>query len=183
MRLRKIIAFLGLKVCNILPANGVFLNLGQKRIRAWLTGFFVEKCGNNVNIQKNARFSHSCEIGNNSGIGENCRFYGKVVIGDNVMIGPECMVITTNHEYRKLDILMREQGPMEERPVIIGNDVWIGARVILLPGVFIGDGAVVAAGAVVSKSVPSFAVVGGNPARILKYRKEEIQIDSRKLFN
>ena len=76
-----------------------------------------------------------------------------------------------NHAFDRTDIPMNQQGFTPEKPIVIEDDVWIGARVIILPGVHIGTGAVVGAGAVVTKDVPDYAVVGGNPARILKMRK------------
>jgi len=66
---------------------------------------------------------------------------------------------------------MRKQGFAESLPITIGNDVWIGRRVIILPGVVIGDGCVIGAGAVVTKSLPPYSVAVGNPARIVKNRK------------
>ena len=66
---------------------------------------------------------------------------------------------------------MNLQGFATEKPVLIADDVWIGARVIILPGVRIGTGAVIGAGAVVTKDMPDYSVVGGNPARVLKMRK------------
>ena len=86
------------------------------------------------------------------------------------MIGQELLVYTHNHAMERVDIPMREQGMTEDRPVSIGNDVWIGSRVTILPGVHIGNGAVIGAGAVVSKDVPDYEVWGGNPARFLKSR-------------
>jgi len=65
---------------------------------------------------------------------------------------------------------MMEQGFSEERPVVIGNDVWIGDRVMILPGIQIGNGAIVGAGSVVTHSIPDYAIAAGNPARIIKYR-------------
>jgi maltose O-acetyltransferase len=66
---------------------------------------------------------------------------------------------------------MCKQGFEEAKPVYIGDDVWIGGRVTILPGVHIGNGSVVGTGAVVTKDVPDYAVVGGVPAKVLKYRK------------
>lgn len=97
---------------------------------------------------------------------------GKVTIGDGVMIGPECFIYTLNHNISRTDIPMFKQGFAEPKPVTIADDVWIGSRVTILPGVHIGTGAVIGAGAVVSKSVPDYAVVVGNPAKIVKYRNE-----------
>lgn len=87
------------------------------------------------------------------------------------MMGPECYIYTRNHAFSRTDIPMREQGMQDFKPVTIGNDVWIGARVTILPGVKIGNGCIIGAGSVVTKDLPNFAIGGGNPARVLKYRK------------
>jgi maltose O-acetyltransferase len=94
-----------------------------------------------------------------------------VTIGRDVMMGPGVILLTRNHRFDRLDAPMRLQGGAEERPVVIGDDVWIGTRAIVLPGVTVGDGAIIAAGAVVTAPVPSRAIVGGNPARIIRYRE------------
>ena len=86
-------------------------------------------------------------------------------------MGPECIIYTRNHAFSRTDIPMREQGFSEEKPVYIGDDVWIGGRVTILPGVHIGKGAIVGAGAVVTKDVPEYSIVGGNPAKIIRFRK------------
>lgn len=167
-----LIGFLGLKLADILPMNDGLINLGQRHIRSFFASMFLAKSGVNIDIQKYTRFSHSCELGNNSGIGEGSRLYGKILIGDDVMMGPQCWIYTQNHEFRYLDKPMRQQGPQREEPVVIGNDVWIGGRVTILPGVHVGNGVIIGAGAVVSKDVPDYAIVAGNPARILKYRNK-----------
>ena len=133
----------------------------------------LAKCGKKVNIEHGANFSSKVSLGNNSGIGINASLGGKVTIGDNVMMGPHCIIYTRNHEFNRIDVPMCEQGFRPEQPVVIGNDVWIGGRVIILPGVNIGNGAILGAGAVVTKDVPQYAVVGGNPAKIIKYRNGE----------
>ena len=88
------------------------------------------------------------------------------------MMGPHCTIYIRNHAFDRLDIPMCEQGFQSEKPIVIGNDVWIGGHVIILPGVQIGNGAIVGAGAVVTKNVPDYAIVGGNPARIIRYRNQ-----------
>ena len=154
-----------------LPASYFWINFGQKRLRAFCGKLILQKCGKNVNIEKGAVFSSSVELGDFSGIGVRARIDGKVIIGKHVMMGPDVCIYVRNHAFDRTDITMDQQGFSDERPVVIGDDVWIGARVIILPGVRIGTGAVVGAGAVVTKDVPDYAVVGGNPARILKMRK------------
>ena len=111
------------------------------------------------------------ELGDNSGIGIRAQINGKVIIGNNVMMGPDVCIYVRNHAFDRTDIPMNLQGFTPEKPVVIEDDVWIGARVIILPGVHIGTGAVIGVGAVITKNVPDYAVVGGNPARILKMRK------------
>ena len=109
-------------------------------------------------------------IGSGSGLGVNCSVHGPIRIGDNVMMGPDVTILSQTHNIERTDIPMGQQG-MRVAEVVIGNDVWIGMRVVIMPGVKVGNGAVIGAGAVVTKDVPDFAVVGGVPAKIIKYRK------------
>ena len=170
MGIKQIIGFVGLRICNILPANGAIINLGQQPIRGFFARLFFECCGKNVNIQKSISASHRCKIGDNSGIGKGSVLFGSVTIGDDVMMGTDCLIYTQNHEFSRTDCPMRLQGFQKEKPVVIGSDVWIGGRVTILPGVHIGNGVVVGAGAVVTKNVPDNVVVAGNPAVIIKTR-------------
>jgi len=153
--------FIGIR----LPLSNSRLSLNSKRIRSFLAKGILKSCGNNVNIEKGAQFSDQVEIGDNSGIGVNCMLSGKVVIGNDVMMGPEVYIYTDNHSFERLDIPMYKQGYSSNEPVIIGNDVWIGSRVTILPGVKIGDGAIIGASAVVTKDVEPYSIVAGNPAK------------------
>ena len=87
------------------------------------------------------------------------------------MMGPRCTIYTNNHAFDRLDIPMCEQGYCKDKPVYIEDDVWIGGNVTILPGIRIGCGAIIGAGAIVTKDVPGYAIVGGNPAKVIKYRK------------
>lgn len=86
------------------------------------------------------------------------------------MMRPDVSILTHTHNIERTGIPMGQQG-MRVSEVIIGNDVWIGMRVIIMPGVKVGNGAVIGAGTVVTKDVPDYAIVGGVPARIIKFRK------------
>lgn len=142
----------------------------SKRFRVAAARTFLAYVGKGVNIEKGARITSKCSVGDNSGIGINAKLHGTVIIGENVMMGPDCIIYTSNHEFVRVDIPMNKQGFQQEKPVVIGDDVWIGGRVIILPGVKIGTGCIVGAGAVVTKDVPEYAIVGGNPAKVIKYR-------------
>ena len=155
-----------------MPPSHSYISLGSKRIRYFLVKHFVDKCGKNVNIEKNANISTKICIGNNSDIGTNAKISPYVYIGDNVMMGPDVNIYTRNHKFSDINIPMIEQGYEDYKEVIIGNDVWIGSRVTILPGVKIGDGVVIGASSVVTKDIPAYCVVGGNPARVLKNRKK-----------
>ena len=154
-----------------LPENNCTINFGAKKIRAFCTKLIINNCGSNVNIQRGATFSDDLSIGNNSEIGINCKLQPGVSIGDNLMMEPECLFYTSNHRIESTDIPMNKQGYDGLNPIIIGNDVWIGARVIILPGVQIGDGAVIGAGSVVTHDVNPYSVVAGNPAKLIRMRK------------
>lgn len=161
-----------LHICyvKIFPSHLQNLCGGGAKLRRFFARKMIASAGRNINIEKGASFGRRLSIGDSSGLGVNCRVQGTVTIGDNVMMGPDVLIYTTNHEFKNKDIPMQQQGYQQERPVVIGNDVWIGARVIILPGVNIGDGVVIGAGAVVAEDVPAYCVCAGNPAQVIRER-------------
>lgn len=114
---------------------------------------FHTDCGINITVGKNVFINAGCCFQDQGGI----------IIGDGVLIGHQVVLATLNHE---LD--PNQRGSMHPAPIVIGNNVWIGANATVLPGVTIGDGSVIAAGAVVNRDVPANVVVGGIPAKIIK---------------
>lgn len=111
-----------------------------------------------------------CEVS----FGPGCHIYeprAGLSIGDHSMIGGGVLICGVNHGYSTHDIPMRHQ-PFEAAPIVIGRNAWVGMGAVILPGITLGDGSIIAAGAVVTADVPSGAVVSGVPARLAKYRKE-----------
>lgn len=149
-----------------LPNNDSRITLGAVLIRRILVRGFTGSKSHGLYINKNVTISPTLIIGNNSGIGANSIIGRGTTIGDNVMMGPECYIYTRNHEFSRTDIPMREQGLQDFKPVSIGNDVWIGARVTILPGVKIGNGSIIGAGAVVTKDIPDYALGGVTQQRL-----------------
>jgi acetyltransferase-like isoleucine patch superfamily enzyme len=119
-------------------------------------------------------FSSSVTIGKSAIINYFTTIYAgsKIVIGDNVMIAPHCMIVSGNHDFIQTEKPMRFAGNLTKGPIIIEDDVWIGANSVITDGVLIGKGAVVAAGSVVTKNVQPYDIVGGVPAKVISNRKK-----------
>lgn len=120
----------------------------------FIEGFAGLRLGDNVSINR----------------ASNLSCFGGVTLGDNVAVGHGASIISTNHEFGDPLVPIKYQ-PMMSAPVVVGSNVWIGAKAIILPGVTIPDGTVIAAGAVVTRSIiePDM-IVGGVPARVIKSR-------------
>jgi maltose O-acetyltransferase len=145
-------------------------------LRRQLVRSILPACGHGVIVKSRCYFGTgtSLRIGNNSQLGARSRIDHEVTIGDDVVIGPEMIILTISHAFEDPRIPVRLQGAVPRRPVVIGNDVWIASRVIITPGVTIGDGAVIAAGSVVTKDVKPFSVVAGVPAKLVRRRGDRL---------
>lgn len=106
-------------------------------------------------------------IGNYTRIGLHNTIIGPVTIGHHVNLAQGITVTALNHKFENPDIRIDEQG-VSTKPVVIGNDIWVGANAVILPGITIGDHSVIAAGAIVTKDVPPHSLVAGVPAKIIK---------------
>jgi len=137
--------------------------------------------GNNVSILKNTiiectgvirNLGEGIIIGNNVGIAQNCfiQVRGNVKIGNNVIFGPNVSIFSENHNFANPELPVSKQG-VSRKGVTVEDGVWIGTRAVILDGVTIGMNSIVAAGSIVTKDVPPYTIVGGVPAKIIKYRK------------
>lgn len=143
-----------------------------RRMREPLCRRFFAETGERIKIESHVfvgdgRYIH---IGSDSGIGTGSRVYG-VVMGKNVMVAPNVLFLKDNHRYDDIDAPIDGQGYTEVALPLIEDWAWIGERSIILPGRRIGRGAIVGAGAVVTRDVEPFSIVGGNPAQPIGRRE------------
>ena len=161
-------------VCRYLPCSDFpFVGNVCKRLRYVCVKHIFKECGKNVNVERMAFFGKGSGIciGDNSGIGMNCTVPSDIVIGKNVMMGPNCYFFAHNHRFDRFDIPMIEQGIIPSHNTTICDDVWIGRGVYVLPGRTISEGSVIGCGCVLTKDLPPFSVIAGNPGKVVKTRK------------
>jgi acetyltransferase-like isoleucine patch superfamily enzyme len=150
----------------------------RRRTRMDVLPFNLFSMGANSTIEDFATVNNGVGpvvIGDRTRIGLGCVLIGPVTVGNDVMFAQNVVVSGLNHGYQDINTPPSLQ-PVETKPISIGDEVWIGANVVITAGVTIGKHAVVAAGSVVTKDVPDFSIAAGNPARILKqYNSETMQ--------
>lgn len=127
---------------------------------------------NNIDFKTYFRYPTKISIGSNVWINRECQFYAshfikdaEIVIGNNIAFGPGVTIFSAGHDYTRIDL------PDTAQSVIIKDNVWIGGRTIILPGVIIGEGCIIGAGSVVTKSLLPYSVAVGNPAKVIKRRE------------
>lgn len=153
--------------------NDLISHIPSRHLRRLVLRFWLQALGHGSGVQLHCRFLHGpgVRLGERCVINQGCLLDGRrfaIRVGNDVSIGPEAAILTLGHDPRSVDFSDRGG------PVSIGNHVWIGYRAIVLPGVTIGEGAVVGACSVVSRDVPPFAIVAGNPARLIGKRPESL---------
>ena len=169
------------------PREGAVIRAINEVIKGWLYllafitgGHYVRKArlkrrGKGVKISPTVFFKYpeQIEIGDHSFINHLCSVWaspgGPITIGNNVLLGPCASIFSSNHGTARSE-LIRDQ-PGQDAPIEIGDDVWLGANVVVTAGVSIGNGAVVGAGAVVTTDLPPMSISAGVPARVIGYRQ------------
>ncbi|CAF3424294.1 unnamed protein product [Rotaria sp. Silwood2] len=170
--MKSIYAFLYYSIGKHLPNSNFPMGKFFTALRIFFAKGFLKTIGNNVTLEGNVFFGdgRDIEIGKNSQINEEC-WIRNCKIGNNVMIAPYVMILNYGHNFEDIIMPMIQQGVKYYNQTVIEEDVWIGARSLLLPGVKIGRGSIIAAGTVVTKDVEPYSIVAGNPAKLIRSRK------------
>jgi len=128
------------------------------------------KVGSGLKVNENSKVSSRTFLGDNVNFnGMKIRGNGKVVIGNNFHSGEDCLMITQVHNYDNGKAIPYDNTYIS-KDIFIEDNVWIGSRVIILGGVTIGEGAIIQAGSTVVNGIPKYAIAGGHPAKVFKYR-------------
>jgi acetyltransferase-like isoleucine patch superfamily enzyme len=161
-------AFIGLpnKIKRWVKVNEINVHFARKSLGSCGKALYIH--GTYRGFGKNVHVGDHCSFNDNIFINGS----GEVRIGSYFHSGVNLTIICSNHNYDTADAIPYDKVRIH-KPVIIKDFVWVGNNVTIIPGITIGEGAIVAAGAVVVKNVPDFAIVGGNPAKVIKYRDIE----------
>lgn len=165
----------------------IIISKVRAKFLTFMYKYLFKKIGKNVIFDPFSNFSYkTIEIGDDVFIGKNAFFQAtdsSITIKNKVMFGPNVTIMGGDH---RIDVLgeymidVKTKLPENDQPVIINEDVWVGANVIILKGVTIGEGSIIAAGSLVNKNVEEYTIVGGVPAKTLKRRFNEEEIITHK---
>lgn len=174
--MRKAYLFIYYAFARHLPKSTTpIIGKASSRLRTSLCKHLFSGTCRNMNVEKGAYFGNGSRIecGDNVGIGMNFKTHNRAItFKGNLMMGEDVLFLGGGHRHDKTDVPMKCQGELPISPLVIEQDVWIGTRAMILPGcTHIGEGAIIGAGAVVTKNVEAWTIVGGNPATVLKVRK------------
>lgn len=157
-------------------------NLFNRIVVSPLKKVELKSVGHNVLIGRRTHMTwKNVSLGNNVYIGPDCEFISanaKIIIGNNVLFGPKVTIITGDHRFDvigKSIIDVVEKRPEDDLDVVFEGDNWCGANSIILKGVKVGYGAIIASGSVVTKDVPEYSIVGGVPSRVISRRFNDLQ--------
>ena len=150
----------------------------QSKIRTFIYGYKIKKRAKSVG--KGLYVGGYSTVNKNTILGEHVHLNGLIIdgngnvkIGDYFHSGRECLIIAQNHDYDNGSAIPYGYREFIYKDIEIGDFVWLGARVMILPGTKIGEGAIIQGGAVVHGEIPPYAIAGGNPAKVFKYRDIE----------
>jgi len=146
-----------------------------KRFRGWHYRGLLARAGTNLRVAEQVMINNPgmVSVGDNCYIGTGAQFYpwnAPITLGNNVLIAAGVRMITRKHGFAEIDHPMGAQG-YTNAPIVVEDDVWIGFGTVVLPGVTIGRGSIVGAGAVVTRDVEPYSIVGGVPARLIRRRE------------
>jgi acetyltransferase-like isoleucine patch superfamily enzyme len=146
----------------------------MKRLRGWHYRALLARAGANLRVAEGVVINNPgmVSVGDNCYIGSGVQFYpwnAPITLGDNVLIAAGARLITRKHGFADVDLPMADQG-YKNAPIVVEGDVWIGFGAVVLPGVTIGRRSIVGAGAVVTRDVEPYSIVGGVPARLIRKR-------------
>lgn len=148
-----------------------------RRAQEWLLQSLFASRGKNLRFDPNGYYSfENVSVGDDVALGRGAVLMAsgsRILIGNKVMLGPEVMIVAGNHNTAVLGRAMadvKRKRPEDDEDIIIEDDVWVGARAIILKGVIVRRGAIVGAGSVVTQEVPPYAIVCGNPAKVIRFR-------------
>ena len=143
------------------------------KLRYMVVRRLLRKCGKDVIVKDHCYFGNGVRltVGDRSQMGSHARFNGDITIGNDVLMGPDVVMMATSHEFSCLNVPINQQGSKQEEPIVIGNDCWIGTRVIILPGVTYWKPMYSSCRSSCNAFFSRQKYIGGVPARLLKTRE------------